>query len=787
MSPLTKKLGRDLWRIKGQAAAIAMVIALGVLMQVMQSGLVVSLDETRRAYYERYRLADVFAPVNRAPERVARELRSIPGVSAVETRIVGQALIDVSEMPLPIRAQAVSLSEAGTARLNDVYLTDGRMFEGDRPDEAVVLQSFANAHDLTPGDRITATMNGARRTFEIVGFATSPEFLFTAPPGEMVPDDSRFAVLWMSRPAMEAAYDLDAAFNEALISLSRDGETAEVLRAVDHHLDKFGGLGAFPLADLASNKFVSEEINGLRQTSATVPPVFMAVAAFLLYIVISRMVESEREEIGLMKAFGYTDLEVGSHYLKMIMVIAGGGAFVGGVLGIAAGRALIDVYLIYYKFPFLVFQLDPLSFVLGFSASILASSVGGLLVLRRVFALTPAVAMRAAAPPDYSRSGQVGKTLASYLDQPTRMVLRRLTRQPVRMAGAVAGVGAGVALSAAMASILTSFDDMMDLTFDIMDRSDVTVSFINPVSDQSLFDIQSIDGVIETEPVRIVPVIFQNGLITYRGAINGLVESPRLNRAVDNAERTINMREDGVILSTGLAGTLDIRAGDWLTVDVREGRRPVLRLPVVAISEGLMGSPAYMEISALNRALNEPGRISGAFLRMDADQVDETYSRLKDMPMVAGVSLKSESRTAFQKVMNQGAGAMRYIMALIAGIITFGVIYNAARVAQAERARDLAALRVLGFTRAEVAFVLLGELAVVTLLALPLGALGGYGLSFAVSKGFSTDLYQIPANFSLTSFGQATVIVVAAALLSGWLVKRSVDRSDLVLALKTRE
>ncbi len=787
MSPLTKKLGRDLWRIKGQAAAIAMVIALGVLMQVMQSGLVVSLDETRRAYYERYRLADVFAPVTRAPERVARELRNIPGVSAVETRIVGQALIDVPEMPLPIRARAVSLSEARTTRLNDVYLTDGRMFEGDRPDEAVVLQSFAKAHDLTPGDRITATMNGARRTFEIVGFATSPEFLFTAPPGEMVPDDSRFAVLWMSRPAMEAAYDLDGAFNEALISLSRDGETAEVLRAVDQLLDKFGGLGAFPLADLASNKFVSEEINGLRQTSATVPPVFMAVAAFLLYIVISRMVESEREEIGLMKAFGYSDLEVGSHYLKMIMVIAGGGAFVGGVLGIAAGRALIDVYLIYYKFPFLVFQLDLLSFVLGFSASILASSVGGLLVLRRVFALTPAVAMRAAAPPDYSRSGQVGKALASYLDQPTRMVLRRLTRQPVRMAGAVAGVGAGVALSAAMASILTSFDDMMDLTFDIMDRSDVTVSFINPVSDQSLFDIQSINGVIETEPVRIVPVIFQNGLITYRGAINGLVESPRLNRAVDNAERTINMREDGVILSTGLAGTLDIRAGDWLTVDVREGRRPVLRLPVVAISEGLMGSPAYMEISALNRALNEPGRISGAFLRTDADQVDETYSRLKDMPMVAGVSMKSESRTAFQKVMNQGAGAMRYIMALIAGIITFGVIYNAARVAQAERSRDLAALRVLGFTRAEVAFVLLGELAVVTLLALPLGALGGYGLSFAVSKGFSTDLYQIPANFSLTSFGQATVIVVAAAILSGWLVKRSVDRSDLVLALKTRE
>ncbi|WP_170606303.1 ABC transporter permease [Ruegeria arenilitoris] len=787
MSALTTKLVRDLWRIRGQAVAIGLVIALGVLMQVMQSGLVVSLDETRRAYYERYRLADIFAPVTRAPEHTAQELRNLPGVSAVETRVVGQALVDLPELDIPIRAQAISLPDIKKARLNLIYLTDGRSFATNRQDEIIVLQSFAQAHGLQPGDRISATMNGARRDFDIVGLAMSPEFLFAAPPGEMIPDDSRFAVLWLSRPAMEAAYNLNGAFNEALISLSREADTPAILRAADQLLNKFGGLGAFPLEDLASDKFVSEEIDGLRRTSATVPPIFLAVAAFLLYIVISRLLDSEREEIGLMKAFGYTDWEVGSHYLKMILTIAGGGAFLGGILGIIAGRALIDVYLIYYKFPFLVFRLEPLSFVVGFGASILASSVGGLVVLLRVFALTPAVAMRAAPPPDYSRSGQIGKSLAAYLDQPTRMVLRRLTRQPIRMIGAIAGVSAGIALSASMASILASFDKMTDLTFDILDRSDVSVSFINPISSQSLFDIQSIDGVIETEPVRIVPVIFRNGRLSYRGAVNGLTEFPRLNRAVDAAERMIPMRKDGVILSSGLAKILDLHPGELLTVDVREGRRPILQLPVVAVSESLMGSPAYMELAALNRVLGEPGRVSGAFLRTDEKLQGWTYKQLKEMPMVAGVSLKSESRGAFQKVVDQGAGAMRYIMALIAGVITFGVIYNAARVAQAERTRDLAALRVLGFTRAEVAFVLLGELVVVTLLALPLGALAGYGLTFAVSQGFSTDLYQIPSHFNVRSFGQATVVVIVAALLSGWLVKRNVDRLDLVLALKSRE
>ncbi|TMV09021.1 FtsX-like permease family protein [Ruegeria sediminis] len=787
MSPLTKKLGRDLWRIKGQAIAIALVIAVGVLMQVMQTGLVASLDETRRAYYERYRLAEIFAPVARTPERLAADLRRIPGVSAVETRIVGHALLDMPGIDLPLQAQAVSLPDFREPRLNNVYLTDGRMFEGDRPDEVVILESFAKAHGLKPGDSLNVTMNGARRTFGIVGFAMSPEFLYSTAPGELVPDDDRFAVLWMSRTALEAAFDMDGAFNEALISLSRGTEPAEVISAADRLLDRFGGLGAYGLEDLQSDKFIAEEIDGLRRTTATVPPVFMAVAAFLLYIVISRMMQAEREEIGLMKAFGYTDWEVGAHYLQLILAIAVSGALFGGLMGIAAGRALVDVYLLYYKFPFLVFRLAPSSFVIGIGASVLAASAGGLFVLRGVFALTPAVAMRAAAPADYSKSLKFDGTLSGFLDQPTRMVLRRLTRQPVRMGGAIVGIAAGVALSAAMAAILASFDEMMELTFDVIDRSDVTVSFIHPIEARSLHDIETMTGVIEVEPVRIVPAILKNGRHTHRGAISGLVELPRPNRAVDADTRAIRLRQDGIILSASLARRLDIAPGDWLTVDVREGRRPEVRLPVIAVAESLMGSPAYMELLALNRALKEPLRVSGAYLRIDTAHAGEIYRALKHMPMVAGVAPKGDSRAAFQEITDRGAGATRYIMALVAGIITFGVIYNAARVAQAERARDLAGLRVLGFTRGEIAFVLLGELAVVTLLALPLGALGGYGLTFAISAGFSTDLYQLPASFGFSTFGQAMVVVVAAAVLSGWVVKRDIDRSDLVLALKTRE
>jgi len=786
-SPLTRKLLRDLYRIKGQAVAIGAVIAVGVMMQVMMTGLVASLSETRRAYYERHRLAEVFAPVVRAPETAAADLRHLPGVAAIETRVTGRAQIDLGGGAPPVQARALSLPDYRAPALNTVYLTDGRLFDGDRAEEAVVLSSFARAHGLRPGDDLVVTMNGFRRVLKVVGFAQSPEFLYSTPPGEMVPDDARFAVLWMSRTALSAAYDMEGAFNEVLFRLTRGTQPDAVIAAADRLLDRYGATGAFALSDLESDRFISEEIGGLERSAGSVPPIFLAVAAFLLYIVISRMVQAEREEIGLMKAFGYTNAEVGWHYFRMVLAIAAGGALAGCLLGIGVGRWMVDIYLIYYKFPFLVFRLDPAAFLLGVTVSILAASAGGLFVLRRVFRLTPAEAMRPPAPPDYSGSGRFGAALNRVLDQPTRMVLRRLTRQPLRMGGAVMGIAAGLSVSVSMAAVLNSFDAMQEMTFGVMDRSDLSVSFTRPLAARSVHELQSLPGVIEVEPVRIVPAILRNGRQSYNGAIFGVVEAPRLNRAVDAAEAPIQMRKGGVILSTGLARTLDIRAGDRLVIDVREGRRPHLELPVIAVSESLLGSPAYMELEALNRALKEPLRISGAYLRVDAARAAEVYEILKDMPMVAGVSVKAQSRAALKKVMDEGAGATRYVMALIAAVITFGVIYNAARVAQAERARDLASLRVLGFTRREVAFVLLGELAVVTLLALPLGGLLGYGLAHAIAAGFSTDIYQIRAQVGPQSYGMAMSVVLAASIVSGWLVKRDIDRLDMVSALKTRD
>lgn len=786
-APLDRKLGRDLWRMKGQATAIGLVIALGVLVLVMMDGLVTSLDETKRAYYERYRLADIFAPVMRAPNSVLKDLSLVSGVAAVEGRLVGDALIAMPGLAVPVRAQVVSLPEFGSPRLNDIFLSQGRLINSSQEDEILVLEAFAVAHGLQPGDTLSATMNGARHTFKITGLAQSPEFLFLAPPGELMPDDARFAVIWMSEKALGAAFDLEGTFNEALFSLARNADVPAVLDRVDHLLDPYGGVGAYGVEDQLSNRFIQEEINGLKATRKSVPPLFLAVAAFLLNIVISRMISAEREQIGLLKAFGYSSREIGLHYIKFILVIAAGGALAGCLLGVMAGRSLVGIYQIYYKFPFLVFQVDSRAFLTGFVVSVLTASAGGVFVLREVFALTPAVAMRPPTPADYSRSVRLGAFLKAMLDQPSRMVVRRLIRQPLRSFFAIMGIAAGMALSVAMVGLMSGFDQTADLSFNVLDRSDVTVSLVEPFSNKTIYELGRMDGVIEVEPFRTVPVILRHGRYRHRGMINGLVAEPRLNRAMDADMTPLYIRDDGIILAKALAGILHIQAGDMLSVDVREGRRPLLTIPVVGIAQTLLGSPAYMELGALNRALKEPNRVSGAYLRIDSSKQEMIYQTLKDMPAVAGVSIKRDARVAFQKVLDTGAGAMRYVMAAIAGIITFGIVYNSARIAFAERARDLASLRVIGFTKGETAFVLLGELAVITLAALPIGSMLGYYLAVAVAEGFSTDLYQIPAAVTSKSYGMAALAVLGAAAFSGWLVKRDIDTIDMVSVLKTRE
>jgi len=785
--PLNRKLLRDLWNLKGQATAISMVIAAGVAMFIMYLSTFHSLRLTQQTYYDRYRFAHVFAALTRAPLFLRDRVAEIPGVARVDARVVVDVALDVPGLTEPASGRLIGIEIPVRPMLNDLYLRRGRLPAPGRADEVLVSEAFAIARNLTSGDRIGAVINGRRRDLEIVGVALSPEYIYSIRPGELVPDDSRFGIFWMRGRDLAAAFNMEGGFNNLALTLLPGASEPDVIARVDRLLAPYGGLGAIPRALQTSHWYLDNELTQLQSVGLVLPVVFLLVAAFLLNVVLTRIVSVQREQIAALKALGYTNGELAWHYTKLSLLIGLAGGALGTVFGAWMGSGMTSIYNAFFRFPTLAYQLPADVVAGGVAVSFVASTLGALNAVRRAAALPPAEAMRPEPPARYRHSLLERAGLAAYLSAPVRMILRNVGRHPVRTGTSVIGIAAAVAMLILGTFFLDSIAVLMDLQFFVIQRQDVTVNFVLPASARSLHEIRRLPGVIDAEPLRAVPARLRAAQRSRIVSVQGLVGTPELNRVVDVRAGAMRLPPDGMVLSLKLAEVLGARVGDVIMMEVLDGKQPIMPVTVSGIVEEYMGTAAYMEIDALRRLIKEGGTLSGAFLKIDQAAAGALYQRLKDTPAVAGVSLKRSAIESFQKTLAETFYVMIFFNLLFSGVIAFGVVYNAARVSLSERSRELASLRVLGFTRGEISLILLGELAVVVLLAIPIGLLLGYLFAGALVAAFNTELYRFPLVVSPRTYGYAASAVLVAATLSGLAVRRRLDHLDLVAVLKTRE
>ncbi len=787
MRPLTKKLYRDLIRLWPQVTAIALVMAAGVATLVLAEGAYSSLDQTRIAYYERNRFGEVFAGVTRAPQRLADEIAAIPGVAAVDTRIVKLALIDVPGMREPASVQLVSLPDIGEQVLNRLYLRAGRFPIAGSADEVVVNEGFAEAHNFKIGDRFSALLNEAKRQLRIVGIGLSPDYIYTQGPGDLMPDDRRFGIAFMSQTALAAAYDLDGAFSDVSVTLLRDGSEAAVIDELDTLLESYGGQGAYGRKDQMSHAFIDAELQSLQVMERVLPPIFLLVAAFLVNMTLSRLVALEREEIGLLKAVGYSDFSVGAHYLKFVAVITVIGIVIGAVAGTLLGIGLTKLYGEFYRFPFLIFQKDASVYVIATAVTFTASILGALKAVASVVRLPPAVAMAPPAPDRYRRLSGLPLDRWLGLSRIGVMAFRHLAHRPGRTASAIFGVALSVAVLVASLWTFPAVAYMINVTFYLAERQDASISFGDERRYRALFEASRLPGVLSAEPFRTVQARIRHGHVERRIGISGKPANGDLSRVLDSDLRTVPIPAHGLAVSDMLARLLDVRVGDIVEIDLLDGDRRTVELPVAAIVEGYLGLSAYMELEALNRVMREGAMISGVHIAYDTAGEDAFFAAIKKRPATNFIALQRISVQKFRDTVAENILIMVFVYVAFASIIAVGVVYNAARISLSERGRELASLRVLGFTRGEVSRVLLTELSVVTLAAQPLGWLIGFLFAFAMVKGFETELYRIPFVVTSDVYAGSSLVVIIAAIVSALAVRRRIDRLDLIEVLKTRE
>jgi putative ABC transport system permease protein len=783
---LRRKLFRDVLHLRGQLAAIALVTATGVATIVTTRTGYESLVANQAGYYAECRFAEVFVQLKRAPDAVLRRVAAIPGVGVAEARVVREVTLDVPGLVEPATGRVVSIPEAGRPLLNDLHLRRGRWPAGGQRDEVLVSDAFAAANRLAVGDSLGAVINGRWQRLRVVGVALSPEYVYEIRGADLFPDNKRFGILWMSRAALGPAFQMDGAFNDLALTLEPGADLDEVIARLDRLLEPYGGLGAYGRRDQISHRFLSDEIAQDRTSGTLIPGMFLGIAAFLLNVVLSRLVATQREQIGILKAFGYGNAAIARHYLGIAVIglMAGGGLGVG--LGVVWGRWVTQMYARYYRFPFYADHVSTTAIVLGLAVTTVAAVLGALGAVRRAAALPPAEAMRPDAPPAFHRGLARRVGAARALGVVGRMIARNLTRHPAKAVVSAVGVALAVSILVLGSAMLDAIKLLGDVQFRLVQREDVTVVFNAPRPPRVRHELERLAGVLRTEPLRLVPARLRHGHRSRRIAIVGLERGSELRRLVTSRLRSMPLPPEGLVLTAKLGEILAVAPGDSLTVELLEGERAVRVVPIVGVVDELLGLTGYMSAAALDRLVGGPA-VSAALLRTDPLREAELHAALKGTPATAGVTSRAAMLASFEGTLAQSLGIIITIILVFAGGLAAAVVYNAARIALSERGRELASLRVLGFTRGEVARMLLGEQALLTGVAVPAGLALGYVWVAALAGVYQWELFRMPLVVSARSYLIGTVVVLVAAAASGLLVRRRLDRMNLVAVLKTRE
>jgi len=787
VSALNRKLLREVLRLKGQVLTIALVLASGMSSFIGMRGTYAALERARDAYYDRYRFAQVFASLERAPESLSRRIETLPGVALLDTRISEQVTLPIQGMPRPAYGRLLSLPSASGRGLNALALRGGRLPHVDSDAEVAVLESFANAHGLRPGDELPAVLNGRLHQLRVVGTVLSPEFVYAIRPGAIVNDPQRYAVLWMSRSALESAFRLENAFNDVSLRLQPGASEAEVLASLDRVLAPYGGDGARPRRRQISDQMLTTELGQLATLGGMVPLVFLAVAAFLINLVLSRLISLQRPEIATLKAVGYSNREISWHYLGLVSIVLAPAAVLGFLGGLTLGHLVLGIYGSIFGFPDLEFGNSLSLLASALLASAAAATFGALFAVRAATKLPPAEAMRPPAPARYRRGLVERLGLAALAGPSGLMVWREVQRRPLRTLLSSLGIAGAVALLVLGRFGLDSLEHYLENTLQREQRQDLTVVFAHPVSQRVTGQLARFPGVLTAEGVRSVPVRARHQQRNRDSVLIGLPDRATLRQLVRRDGRVAPLASDGVLLTTALAEILGVGVGDRLELELREGERRTVRPVVAGLVDESVGLSIYVRSQFLAQLEGDERAISSVYLTVLPAFLPALEKRLRDSPQVIDVS---DLRADIQRLRDMNGSVMdmwTLISITLAASVILGVVYNNARIALAARSRDLASLRVLGFSRSEISRILIGGLAIEVVLAIPIGLWLGRRWGELFMGSVDQEMFRWVVVVAPSTYAMASFVALLAAAASALWVRRSLDHLDLIAVLKTRE
>jgi putative ABC transport system permease protein len=792
VSVLDRKLLRELRASWLLLLAVVGILAVGVGCYVSMGAAYRNLTEAKRRYYRQCRMADFWIDLKKVPLAELDAVAELPGVAAIRPRIGFYATVDLAGVVKPLNGLVLSLPNRREPVINDVVLRRGGYFSDRRENEVIVSDAFAARHGLGPGDWIRLLLNNRQQELFIVGTAISSEFVYLMPPGALAPDPEHFGVFYLKQTYAEDVFDFDGAANQVvgLLDPAVRSHPRALLEQAERLLAPYGVFSTTPLADQASNKVLNQEIVGLRVFALILPVIFLAVAAMVLNVLLLRLAQQQRTVIGTLKALGYSDRQVFFHFLKFGLAAGLAGAAAGLALGYWMGAGYTRMYQGVYEFPELENHFYPGLSAISIVISLVCAVLGSLQGTRAVLRLQPAEAMRPKAP-------SIGRSILlerigwfwGRLSSGWRMVLRDVVRARLRTIAGLFATAMGSAVLVAGFMMADASRYMVEFQFRWIARSDVDLTFKDEHNDDALYEAARLPGVDLAESVLNVSCTFVNGPYRRKGAITGLAPAARLTVPRDRQAKPIRIPSSGLVMSSKLAEVLHLGEGDSVRIEPVKGERRARRVPVLGLADSFLGTAVYADIHYLSRLVDEETALSGVQLATDRDPAHTAalYRELKRLPALEGASARRDVVANLEKLMVENMGIFIGGLVSFAGVVFFGSILNASLISLAERQREVATLRVLGYGPWQIGSLLLRESMIVTLVGTVLGMPLGYGLAVLTSMAYDTELFRFPVVSTPGTWVWTLVFAIVFALGAHLLVQRAVHRMDWLEALQAKE
>ena len=787
MNILFRNLLRDIKKSKGQFISILIIVILGVTFYIAINSAFKNLSNSSSEYYSEYRLADIWVDLYSAPIGIKEKVESIPNVKTATGRIVKDASINILEENATLRF--ISLPDIKSDIVNDVVIKSGRYFSEDDSNQCLLDEDFFKANNFNLGEYIYPIINGNKVKLKIVGCVKSPEFVYTLKDAsEIMADNKRFGIVYVKQSFGEAIFDLNGSINNISIEIFNGSNVEDVKDDVKKALKNYGVKSVIDRDEQISSKMISEEMKQLKSMGGKFPVIFFMVASVIIYIMMGRMVENQRTQIGVLKALGFTNMQVLAYYMSYSAMIAFIGSFIGSILGTYMGASMTKLYNQYFNLPLADIKIYGEYVIPAFILTLIFCLFAGYNSCKIIFKIMPSEAMRQKSPESgkkiiIEKIDLIWKNI-SYLE---KIILRNLFRYKKRAILTSLGVIFSSAILLVALSMGDSMDFMIKQQYGNIQNYDIKVKFSKLISTEELIDIKNITHVKDMEPILETGVEISNGWKSKTVGFTALVKDAEMYRVEDKSGNAIGIPSNGVLISEKLANTLGVKVNDSVNIKFYFPGKEKKDMVVRGIVVQYLGLSTYTSMDNLNSILGEGMIASSAVLKLDNINFEnEIKNKLKDMPNVTSVESKSDSLNALLSAM----GAMQasigvYIM--LAAILLSAVLYNIATINIFERQRELATLKVLGFSNNEVKKLIFNENYIIVILGMIVGLPFGKWLGAALMESSSTDAYTIPYVVEFKTYIIAIILTLLFTAITNLTLIRKIKALDMIEVLKNKE